>query len=625
MTPKDFRALSAFAALIVPHDEVCLAIWASERCPLPLVLTTGDAVRNIHKESSPPTDKDVARLMNQDEIASYGFSSGIQLPVRVTNRVVGFLTLLSRQSRAYGEDLLFKSRALADYVCESLSQEQVVARMFDDLLKTLAGVLDIREVFPRISEIVAAAIPHDRLTLAFIDDEGRLAYTASSNEDEPSVNGLLLKVSDLARSIADGYKLIGDLEHEVNPFVEPSDFRDHMLNAGYRSFLVPHISTQFHALGLSFWSRQPYAFNLWNLPLARRLAEFVGMVLSHQQLSELARTAAEERAKAERLERRVHALTEELDARTGYSRVVGQSAPWKAALKRATQVAGTETTVLLIGDSGTGKEVIARFIHRASIRKAGPLVALNCAALPEQLLESELFGYERGAFTGAHQSKRGQIELAAGGVLFLDEVSEMSRSAQAKLLRLLQEREFQRLGGTRIQKADIRIIAATNQDLKKAVVNGTFREDLYYRLSVFDIQLPPLRNRTDDILLFAEVFLDDFAKSFARPPAGLTRRAKEALLAYSWPGNVRELRNVLERAAILSDGGLIDLDHLSLETALELVPALPSSDLNVVERDTIQRVMLECKGNKSKAAKRLGLTRMQLYGRLQKYGIQESA
>src|SRR6267378_1510819 len=255
---------------------------------------------------------------------------------------------------------------------------------------------------------------------------------------------------------------------------------------------------------------------------------------------------------------------EQLDFNSGRGRLIGQSAPWQGVLKKATQVAATETTVLLQGDSGTGKEVVARFIHRTSPRKNGPFLAINCAALPEQLLESELFGYERGAFTGALQAKPGQIELASGGVLFLDEVSEMSPSAQAKVLRVLQEREFHHLGGTRVLRANVRVIAATNRDLRKAVERGDFREDLYYRLHVFEIRMPPLRDRKTDVLPLAEVFLHDIARSFARPPAGLTPEAKHALLAYDWPGNVRELRNALESAAILCGGGLMAAQHLSL-------------------------------------------------------------
>src|ERR1700676_532729 len=245
-------------------------------------------------------------------------------------------------------------------------------------------------------------------------------------------------------------------------------------------------------------------------------------------------------------------------------RAVGASDAWKDVMKRAALVAPTDATVLLTGESGTGKEVIARFVHRASMRRRGPFVAMNCAALPEQLLESELFGYERGAFTGAQQAKPGHIELAAGGVLFLDEVSEMSLSAQAKFLRVLQEREFQRLGGTRLQKANVRVVAATNRELRKAVEQGDFREDLYYRLQVFDIRIAPLRERPADIVPLTESFLQEIGKSFGRPPAGLTRDAREALLLHDWPGNVRELRNALERAAILCEGGLINAQHLSL-------------------------------------------------------------
>ena len=195
-------------------------------------------------------------------------------------------------------------------------------------------------------------------------------------------------------------------------------------------------------------------------------------------------------------------------------RVVGESVEWRGVLRKATLVAPTDTTVLITGESGTGKEVVARFIHAASARRNRPFVALNCAALPEQLLEAELFGYERGAFTSAQQAKPGQVELASGGVLFLDEVSEMSLSAQAKFLRFLQEREFQRLGGTRVIKANIRVIAATNRDLRKAVERGDFREDLFYRLAVFDIRIPPLRERPSDIVPLSETFLQEIGRSF---------------------------------------------------------------------------------------------------------------
>ena len=305
-------------------------------------------------------------------------------------------------------------------------------------------------------------------------------------------------------------------------------------------------------------------------------------------------------------------------------RVVGESVEWRGVLRKATQVAPTDTTVLITGESGTGKEVVARFIHAASARRNRPFVALNCAALPEQLLESELFGYERGAFTSAQQAKPGQVELASGGVLFLDEVSEMSLSAQAKFLRFLQEREFQRLGGTRLIKANIRVIAATNRDLRKAVERGDFREDLFYRLAVFDIPIPPLRDRPADIVPLSETFLQEIGRSFGRPPAALTRDARNALLQYEWPGNVRELRNVLERATILCEGALIDTSHLALQPGNRSLRS-DTTDLSVVERTTISKVLQECRGNKTKAARRLGLSRTQLHLRVRKYRLEEAA
>jgi transcriptional regulator with PAS, ATPase and Fis domain len=305
-------------------------------------------------------------------------------------------------------------------------------------------------------------------------------------------------------------------------------------------------------------------------------------------------------------------------------RIVGESVEWRGVLRAATQVAATDTTVLITGESGTGKEVVARFIHAASPRRHRPFVALNCAALPEQLLESELFGYERGAFTSAHQAKPGQIELASGGVLFLDEVTEMSLSAQAKFLRVLQEREFQRLGGTRLVKANIRVIAATNRDLRKAVERGSFREDLFYRLGVFDIQIPPLRDRPADIVPVSDSFLQEIGRSFGRPTAVLTREARAALLQYEWPGNVRELRNVLERAAILCDGGPIDVSHLRLPSGAKSLRD-DTTDLSVVERTTIVKVLGDCRGNKTKAARRLGLSRTQLHLRIRKYRLEEAA
>src|SRR5712692_9122712 len=235
---------------------------------------------------------------------------------------------------------------------------------------------------------------------------------------------------------------------------------------------------------LGFFSKQPDAYDPDDVSTAQHIAHYVAVAVAHEQLAAAERERAEGRGRTQRVDPRVRTLADKGGAVSGRSRMIGRSEVWQRVLAEALRVAPTDTTVFLLGESGTGKEVVARLIHDVSRRKDGPFVAINCAALPEQLLESELFGYERGAFTGAHQAKAGHVELAAAGVLFLDEVSEMSLMAQAKLLRVLQEREFRRLGGTRPVKANVRVIAASNRELHRAVADGTFREDLFYRLQV---------------------------------------------------------------------------------------------------------------------------------------------
>ena len=518
--------------------------------------------------------------------------SGVRAPVRIGDEFIGHDRLSVARAGTYTDGDLVVVQRMADYVAIALSHHRLVdeARRAaaereraaalaasEDLLRTLSNTLDIREVFVRVSDIVARVLPHDRLTMSLYDDAtGEILRHAVSNDRGPAI--MRIRPTPSGALQGDGsFRIIADLTQELIPVTDPPGLRDQWLAAGYRSMLAIRLAAHGQSFGLQFWSLRPNAFSPDDVPIARRIGDHVALAVSHERLAEIAQQAAEARAHAERLELRVKSLSEALDSRAGYGRVVGQSEPWQAILKQATQVAATDTTVLLTGESGTGKEVVARFIHRASARSTGPFVALNCAALPEQLLESELFGHERGAFTGAHQARPGQLEMAAGGVLFLDEVAEMSPSAQAKFLRALQEREFQRLGGTRVLKANVRVIAATNRDLRKAMERGDFREDLYYRLNVFNILVPPLREHRDDILPLSQAFLDEIGRSFGRPPAGLTHDAKDALLNSRWPGNVRELRNALERAAIVCEGGLITAAHLSLpRDTIELAAPIPT-------------------------------------------------
>ena len=586
------------------------------------------------QSTSPATilDDQQPQLLELVPESDRGMQCGLKVPVQIGDRVVGAFSLLSRDPHAYSANDLLQAQQLAKYLGYGLGYQRLSEQVRDaaverqrsaetessvELLRTIFDVLDIRTVFPRVSEIARKMLPHDALAMVFVDQDRHFVRQAHAPDDFPDPPFVTHK-TPLPREL-----IIADITTAPLPVFEPADAFGPVIAAGYHSFMSVRLPAREQVIELSFWSKGVGAFDQRDLPLARRIADYVALSVSHEQLVEVERQAAEAQARAERLEARVQLLSEELESKTQI-RVVGESTEWREVLKRAARVAETDTTVLVTGESGTGKEVVARFIHRASARSRGPFVALNCAALPEQLLESELFGYERGAFTSAHQAKPGQIELAAGGVLFLDEVTEMSLAAQAKFLRVLQEREFQRLGGTRMLKANIRVIAATNRDLRKAVERGDFREDLYYRLKVFDIAIPPLRERTADILPLGEALLHDIGQSFGRPPAGLTRDAREALLRYHWPGNVRELRNALERAAILCEGGLIRPEHLALE-ATGKPPAAVSTDLGTIERETIAQVLRECRWNRTRAAKRLGLTRTQLYLRLQKYGLEKPA
>jgi Nif-specific regulatory protein len=557
-------------------------------------------------------------------------------------RPLGSVWFASRQVAAYGPEDEATVLAIADLLALALEHEKLFrmererrrrSEALEALLPALAKALDVREVFDQLSRAATAILPHDRMLLAFFDEDARgvriHAYSGPELAGLPEV--LPLAAEEWGRR--EESEIVADARHyhaARSPAGDPklAARKDELLREdGIRSFLRVPIRLEGKVVGaLLFLSRNLDAFHADDVEVAGRIADQVALALSHERLAHEARRAAEAREEAERLESRVAALTEQLKELGGSRRIVGRSASWRAVLDLVARVAPTETTVLLTGESGTGKEVVARAIHAASPRAGRPFLAINCAALPEPLLESELFGHERGAFTGALDRRAGKIEQAGGGVLFLDEVGEMSPAVQAKFLRVLQEREFQRLGGSRVQKADVRVIAATNRDLVTALERGQFREDLYYRLRVFEIALPPLRERRDDILPLAEAFVEEIGRTVGSPCAGISRAAREALLAYPWPGNVRELRNAIERAIILCEGGLVAAEHLPLPGAeasrSAAVGLSPGKGLEDVERQLVENAMRETRNNKARAARLLGITRAQLYTRLERYGIQ---
>jgi transcriptional regulator with GAF, ATPase, and Fis domain len=659
-----FDRLSALTKGVLPHDFGTLGLLSEslEHIDVHAETLPGSAFRPVGRVPYPPVEQAAWLFRFVDDLGANPFErheaparaggrSSVRAAVRLDDIVLAVLSFTRREVSPFTVDDLVVVRRIADYVALALSHQRLAdesrrtaalreraanLELLDALLVALADSDGLAQMFGRIAEIARKVLAHDAAALMVRLPDGQRARVYASTGGPVEAPAILPVPEELLANPNWEYDIEDDLSNR------PARYRPHV-DAGWRSLLrVPIRLDGTFAGALILLSKATAAFTPADVLVARRLADRMALTLARGREQEAAKRADEASERALRLETRVRALTEELDAQTGHRRIMGESKPWRQVLTQATQVAATDTTVLLLGESGTGKEVVARFLHRASPRGHGPFIALNCAALPEQLLEAELFGYERGAYTGAVQSKPGQLEQAAGGTLFLDEVGEMSLSAQAKFLRVLQEREFQRLGGTRVLRTDARIVAATNRDLARAIALGQFREDLYYRLNVFAIHLPPLRERRADILPLSEGLLADIGRGIGRPPAGISHDARERLLVYPWPGNVRELRNILERAAILCEGGLITAEHLAVTvpepmaaapapastgavapaTAAASPPPASDTNLQAMERQMIERALQAARFNKSKAAKTLGLTRHQLYVRMRKHGFE---
>lgn len=634
------------AAMVLPLDRLAIARQDSAGA-LTLYLHTGSVptpTRTVTLEDFSPRIRplldgvrrvsDIRPLADPAyfidlEIQSIETRSLLTAPLRRGEQPIGFVSVDSRCPGAFTADHELVLLSIADLLSLALEHERLwnldlVRRRrldaLDTLLPIIANALDVRDIFSQVSEVVKPVLQHDQLFLVSANADQTMAHLEAYSGDLLGVIPASAPLEERRRfPVGQKYHLIRDVEEEL-----PGLGEDPVAKIlGVRSVLrIPIFIEGIPDSTLNFLSRTPNQYSEDDVPVARRVADHVSLALSHRLL-------AEEEHRAARLEQRVEALTEQLETTLGTRHVVGRSKEWKAVLAEVAKVAPTETTVMLTGESGTGKEILARLIHRESPRAKGPFVAINCAALPETLLESEIFGHEKGAFTGAVGTRLGCIEQATGGVLFLDEIGEMSAAVQSKLLRVLEQREFTRVGGARPVQANVRLVAATNRELKSAITQGTFRKDLYYRLRVFEITAPPLRERTEDIFPLAEAFLEEIGRSVGRPAGGISRQAHDALLAYSWPGNVRELRNVLERASILCDGGLITVDHLPPEIAgkgagVGTRPealALTGFHLETLERELIHRALEKAMNNRSHAARLLGITRPMLYRKLRKHKI----
>lgn len=495
----------------------------------------------------------------------------------------------------------------------ALPADARAARDLQALLRIGSALHEIRATVPlarRFLELALETVPAERAALLLLDPTGALPVSFALDR-QGSAEPFAVSRTLVERVVAERSAL---LANDVLQTGGGWDGAESVQSARLQSLLAAPLAGSEGTLGVLYLdTREPgVRFDERHLELVTAAAGIAAAALANVR-------------HMESLEDENQRIEEALDAG-----MVGESARMREVQRLLARVARTDSTVLLRGESGTGKEVAARALHRGSPRAGKPFVAINCASLSETLLESELFGHERGAFTGAVERRTGKIEAAQGGTLFLDEVGEIPPSLQARLLRVLQEREFERVGSTRPIKADIRLIAATNRDLEKAIREGTFREDLYYRLNVISVALPSLRERREDVPLLALHFATLFGKKLGRRVVGFTPEARACLLRYGWPGNVRELANAVERAVVLGEGELIHPEDLP-ETVLESAPAVDRTQPLGKYHDTVnafkQRLILDAiaqaGGNISRAAELLDLNPTYLHRLIRNFDLKD--
>jgi len=496
------------------------------------------------------------------------------------------------------------------------------ARRLSTLLEVsqaLGGTLDLKSALHRVLDILGRHHGAIRSMVTLLQDGGELLVEASDGLDEPT-RAVRYRIGEgiTGRVVETGKPVVVPRVSHEPMFLRRAARRPELRDQELSFVCVPIVLNRkpVGALGvdLAFKPERDY----------ERSVKFLGVVASMiAQALKIQRLIEEERGRL--LAENTH-LRQELRERYDFSNIIGTSGPVRQMYEQVAQVARTNTTVLIRGESGTGKELIAHAIHYNSLRAKKPFIKISCAALPDTLIESELFGYEKGAFTGADARKKGRFELAEGGTLFLDEIGDVNLATQVKLLRVLQEREFERVGGTETIKVNVRLIAATNKDLERAITEGTLREDLFYRLNVFTIFVPPLRERKVDLLLLADHFLEKFSREHGKIIKRISTPAIDMLMSYHWPGNVRELENAIERAVLMCDGQVIHAHHLppTLQTAEASGTVTHVSLRDAViayEKDLIQDALKTTRGNRAKAARLLDTTERVVNYKVRKYGV----
>ena len=571
---------------------------------------------------------------NVELLRKEGIRSFCLLPLTTAQRRVGALAFGSVKKGAYyGADLEFLQQVAAQVAVavdnalnfqdaqvyqEQLSRERDRLRLLLEVNNALVSNLDLRELLKEIAACLWRVIRHDYTALALYDpatNEMRLRAL-----DFPEGKGLIQEEMTVPLEGSAGGEVFTTRKPLLVDTANTSRYQTPIARLaeaeGLKCFCILPLFTSTRDLGiLALGTLAEGSFQQGDIDLLAQVANQVAIAvenaLAYREIAELKNKLAEEKLY----------LEEEIRTEHNFQEAIGESAALKRALSQAETVAPTDSTVLVLGETGTGKEVIARAIHDLSRRREGTFVKINCAAIPTGLLESELFGHEKGAFTGAIAQKIGRFELAHHGTLFLDEVGDIPLELQPKLLRVLQEREFERLGGTRTIRVDVRVVAATNRNLAQMVEEGLFRRDLYYRLNVFPIMIPPLRERSEDIPLLVRYFVQKYARLMDRRIETVSAEEMDALTRYHWPGNVRELENLIERAVILSPGPELRLPVAELEQHSEIPSNLT---LQAAEREHVIRVLRETNwvvGGPHGAAARLGLKRTTLQSKMQKLGI----
>jgi formate hydrogenlyase transcriptional activator len=610
-------------------------LWEGEASTIPEVVPLAESASGFVWENQTPllirdllSDQRFPQILGP--LREKGFRTYYVLPLTTAQSRLGGLGVGSRRVDAYGEQDLRLLIRVAELVAmaveaaltkEALLEERRRLQALVDVNRELVSSLEIHRLLPLISECVTRVVPHDFAGVTLYEDDSKAlkAFVLSPSDKRPVV--------EMGRSVTLDQTISAQAFLEQRPQLLTRNelsllnapIASRMLDAGIQTVLCMPMVTSKGTVGtLNVGSKRDHAFSTQDAELLNQIAAQLAIALEN------ARAYREIQSLKERLSQEKLYLEGEIQTELHFEEIIGESTELKKVLNQARTVAPSGSTALILGETGTGKELIARAIHRMSKRKDASFIKVNCAAIPTGLLESELFGHEKGAFTGAVNQKVGRIELADQGTLFLDEIGDIPLELQPKLLRVLQDQEFERLGGIKTIRVDVRLLAATNRDLSKDVGAGEFRSDLFYRLNVFPIRMPPLRDRRSDIPLLVRHFVHKLAKRMDKKIDTIPNATVEALTNWQWPGNVRELENFIERSVILTEGNVLRVPLSELRPQVG-AGGVEDTTLQAAERDYIIRVLRESGGLVSGArgaAAKLGLKRTTLQSKMRKLNIQ---